>query len=1010
MNKQIASWYKPRLYLLAPWLKVSLACIFVVQAFFLYAQQPFTKATFNFSEIDENTFSYTDTTGFLWLGAYNGLFRFDGTNLLQVNIQDTTSEVRHGQNVQSGLFPGIDGRLWFTTYEALHAYQPVTGEVQTFVVTVDEKVISEGYRAILLNQSSGILWLKANDRLVGFNIHLGVVEHVGPTTQGNYFTTGQDKLGKKVILGMPWYSGENIEVFTLDSLAEVWSKTLVKEPARFINGEYVRPGLFYVGGVYGLYLLELIDGEIRLTKVLSPELPNSLLYDVHYDSFSNDLLLNFTHVGIVAYNLSTSSVSYRVDNGDRSFATSWGDQQGNHWLSTGHGYQIVKPPLETDQSAFGFLSATACSQASSGTIVLTDEYGRAAWVDPQTQLESIHHWLQIDQKGKSFSGYRDTLYSLISNTLQVFDKQTESSSTFRFNRGLGRGITSFGRGKTLAISQKKLGWLHLSADSVRLAALQGSNNFPFGQDYTFLRRLNETTVAVTAGATRLYFAAFRQNRLSLIDSVSIGAEIQDIVVHPIKPDTYFIGTNTGLYSYAGGGLERVTEVSPQETSLAVYALQFDDAGTLWLGTADGLLAFDGENVIRYNSIDGLPTDLIFNSDQVIRHADGSLLFGTNHGLLKVNPNNFKPSTTPARPYVAQLWINKAESEQLSELSSTQSLSIGYHENDLGLRINAAAGATPWEIYTFSAHLTGTQTSDKTIANGGILDYDDLRWGNYELILTAFNHHGLPVGKSSYNITIAPPFYHTWWFRLLALSVIGGGLYLIHYRLVRKAVAEQVRLREIQESITNERDRIAEEVHDDLGGQISSIMFLTQSLLLKPEAKTTLPNEIQRINELSRNSLQNVRDIIFTLDTRRSTLEDLFIQLENVGRESFDDYHIKFVATAELPYGKLILNSKEKRNLTLLVKEAFHNIIKHAGARRVTLSLTQPDPQSYRLCVVDDGIGINNKQAIQESERISFGLQNMERKCLELGATLQITAATPTGTQVLVSGRIKSKKQ
>lgn len=985
---------------------ILLVCIF---SSFLYGQSHQTRAEVHFPKVDENSFTYTDTNGFLWLGAYNGLYRFDGTNLIQVNIQDPNSEVRHGQNVQSDLFPATDGTLWFTTSEALHAYHPVTGKVRTFALAIDEKIISEGYRTILLDQSSGMLWLKASDRLVGFNTNSEFVEHIGPSTQGNFFATGKNKSGNQVILGMPWYNAENIEVFTQDSSAQDWSKILVKEPAKFINGKYIRPGLFFVGGVYGLYQLELMEGEAKLTKVLSPDLPNSTLYDIGYDSLRNELLLNFTKIGVVAYNLSTNTVSYRVENGERNFMTSWNDKQGNNWLSTGQGYQIIKPPLEPINKTFSFLSATDFSQSPSGTIILTDEEGRATWVNPNTELEHTHHWLQTGQRGKPFSGYHDTLFSLFSSSLQVFDKHNETSSAYRFNRELGRGITSFDRGKTLAISQQQVGWLHLSADSVRLAPLGGSTTFPFDQDYTFLRRLNEQTVAVVASATRLYFAAYRQQRLSLIDSVAVGAEVQDVVVHPSQADTYYIGTNTGLWQYAAGKLERIEQIGSSEAPVTVNALSFDHAGTLWLGTDDGLLAYDGKTIIRYNTIDGLPADLIFIPDQVARHTDGRLLFNTNQGVLVVSTKNIKPDTMPAKPYVSQLWINKAESEQLKVLNSTRTLHLGYQENDLRFRINAAAGTLPWETYTFTALLTGDHTSNQTIANGKTLIYDGLHWGDYDLLLIAYNHHGLPVGKTSYTFSIAPPFYQTWWFRFLAVAVVASSLYLVHYSLVRKAVAKQVRLRELQETVVQERDRIAEEVHDDLGGQLSSIMFISQSMLMKGEKLVVDPSELSRINELSKNSLQNVRDIIFTLDTRRSSLEDLFIQLENVGRETFVDHHIEFVATADLSRGNAMLNSKEKRNLTLLVKETFHNIIKHAGASKVTLSLTQPDPQSYRLCVVDNGIGINNKQAIQEPERISFGLQNMERKCQELGATLQITDATPTGTKVLVSGRIKSKK-
>ncbi|MEL7160588.1 MAG: sensor histidine kinase [Bacteroidota bacterium] len=243
------------------------------------------------------------------------------------------------------------------------------------------------------------------------------------------------------------------------------------------------------------------------------------------------------------------------------------------------------------------------------------------------------------------------------------------------------------------------------------------------------------------------------------------------------------------------------------------------------------------------------------------------------------------------------------------------------------------------------------------------------------------------------ITIRPPFTQTWTFRLLLLSGISLIIATTYILLLRQERQKQARLRQQQARIAAERDRIAGEVHDDLGGQLSSIMYLSEELLLT-EAVPGTERELARINELSRGSLQNVRDIIYALDNRRSDLASLGDQLRGAGDEFFRDRKIEYDYAEELNRPDFGLTSRQKRNLTLVVKEAWHNIAKHAHAEQVTVRLREHNG-NLTVTVADDGRGFASPKSASGTG--GYGLDNMHEKAASIGGHLTIDSAPGEGT-------------
>ena len=193
----------------------------------------------------------------------------------------------------------------------------------------------------------------------------------------------------------------------------------------------------------------------------------------------------------------------------------------------------------------------------------------------------------------------------------------------------------------------------------------------------------------------------------------------------------------------------------------------------------------------------------------------------------------------------------------------------------------------------------------------------------------------------------------------------------------------------------ERKRIARELHDDTAQALTSLLvrlrLLERAASLK-DAKVNLGD----LRELTASTLEGVRQL--ALDLRPSVLDDLGLvpalqwQIDNFGQRWGIEVH--FQATG--------LNGRLPADLELVLyrvaQEALTNVAKHAGARRVSVSLERQG-RRLRLAVEDDGRGFRVKRALSSKER-GLGLFGMQERLALVGGKLSIDSRPGSGTKVV----------
>lgn len=198
----------------------------------------------------------------------------------------------------------------------------------------------------------------------------------------------------------------------------------------------------------------------------------------------------------------------------------------------------------------------------------------------------------------------------------------------------------------------------------------------------------------------------------------------------------------------------------------------------------------------------------------------------------------------------------------------------------------------------------------------------------------------------------------------------------------------------QQAVARERERIIADLHDDVGGGLSSIRMMSDLMVLKEGENPESPNFASKISSTAKEIAQRMNTIIWSLNTENDSLQNFAEYVRQYGVSFFDNSGIKFnyKVSADLPE-KIQLSGGQRKNLFLITKESFHNILKHSGATEadVSISLIQ---HKLRMVIQDNGKGLENNNSFGN------GLKNMQKRMNEIGGSFDIHARN--GTVITVS--------
>ena len=273
-----------------------------------------------------------------------------------------------------------------------------------------------------------------------------------------------------------------------------------------------------------------------------------------------------------------------------------------------------------------------------------------------------------------------------------------------------------------------------------------------------------------------------------------------------------------------------------------------------------------------------------------------------------------------------------------------------------------------------------------------MTYPRLPSGHYRFEVKACNEDGVwNETGAALSFVVAPFIWERTWFRASALGVftvfvIAGVRYVSFRRLRRQLEGAQQ-----QAALHRERARIAKDIHDDLGANLTQIALLSDFARQDRESPATVDGHMGNISAKARQAVQSLDEIVWAVNPRNDTLAQRII---HIGQFALDYLQVAGVRCRldfpdELPDREV--SSDARHGLFLVVKEALNNVVKHARADEVRLRLAL-SPEGLRIEIEDDGRGFEGGAGDPWAD----GLRNMRQRTQELGGECRIASQSGAG--------------
>lgn len=186
----------------------------------------------------------------------------------------------------------------------------------------------------------------------------------------------------------------------------------------------------------------------------------------------------------------------------------------------------------------------------------------------------------------------------------------------------------------------------------------------------------------------------------------------------------------------------------------------------------------------------------------------------------------------------------------------------------------------------------------------------------------------------------------------------------------------------------ERDRIAREMHDDIGSALTTILYLCDEL--KTGYKEGPGSPVHRIADTATSVVDKMNEIVWSMNSEYDSIEDLIAYTRQHCAEFLSAHGLRYQLNQPAFTSSLPLTGEQRRNIYLALKEALHNIVKHASASEVCMSFSVID-NSLVVSVGDNGKGF------RQSSAFGNGIKNMRRRMEIIGGRFEINGEQ--GTQI-----------
>jgi signal transduction histidine kinase/ligand-binding sensor domain-containing protein len=455
----------------------------------------------------------------------------------------------------------------------------------------------------------------------------------------------------------------------------------------------------------------------------------------------------------------------------------------------------------------------------------------------------------------------------------------------------------------------------------------------------------------------------------------------------------------------------------------VMGILEDDDGSFWISTKRGLARYNHQTGAYANFFiaDGLPSGEFEPAS--VAASDTALFFGSVRGLVAIPRGSAFPEPAASPTVITDIRTSAGDLEGDRPVWELEELDVPWGE---WLALEFAVMDYSAEHRHHYAYRLGDEAEEWVdLGAHREITFTNLDPGIYDFALRGRNSQGVwSLASPRLRLRIVPPFWMTLWFRsLLVLGIIGAAILWHRVRTAalkkrnielwnlteqrEKARQELDRAferlrrltRRLEEAKEEERKRIARELHDDMGPSLTAVIINLQLLASGPDKEKASQRIADTIDLVDR-MVERIRDL--SLDLRPPLIDELGLvaalsgYLEAQAERTGIDIQLK--------EGKVSRDLPPELEITAfrVVQEAVTNVIRHAGAKKATVTVHQRDGR-LDLIVTDEGRGFNVGDTMEKATAgKALGLLGMQERVSMLGGQVAIESAPGEGTVIRAS--------
>lgn len=938
-----------------------------------------------------------DAKGFLWIATFNGVGRFDGVRFRHYHVANTPSL---SNNLVNALFEDRSGRIWLghdtgdiTVWEN-GAFRAIATDASWQGSPIDQ----------FAEDRQGTVWVRNR---------LGWLLSVQTLAPGAVLHTAHGQRVSDMIsddAGKIWFIGAT-GVFLLDAAAPE-TRTAPQIPLRENTRRQLCParaGGFWVIGASTArrWANGGWTGEIRATPVNA-----RLVFNRWIETREGSLAIGTFDDGLHIFPLQGPHLHLDTAQGlPASYVKALvEDREGNLWAGAGDdGLCRIRPSNVAMVGPPGGWRERAVQ-----TVVATRD--GSVWAGTEgAGIFRLHNgeWTQLDRRAGLTSPGVKSLFEDRTGQLWIglasggFGRMVQGRFQPEFNHSdlqVGAAVFQATDGRMWFGGLRGAAFLEGSSPKFVSSARE---------PLTHVRGFAETPDgAVWMASLGRGLGCYRDGALKVFHRADGLPSDYLWSLHASADGTLWIGTyDRGLARYRDGRFSLIGTAQGLPGNMIGQILE-DDYGALWLGTNGGIARVSrdeldrcAEGVMRrisaesFDLTDGLSTLGLAGGAQntACRAPDGTLWFATEKGLAHLDPRAARPVHLPPPVAIEAYRIDGAET-LIAGPAAPVMMTVPPGSRRLEIDYTGLSLSAPHRI-RFRYRLDGVDADWTEAETRRTAYFSYLRPGHYTFRVQAVpdnDTHTAP--DATLRLHVVPFFWETTWFAvlasLLALFVVVVAVYTVLRIRHRRRLEELARA----QAIERDRTRIAHDLHDKIGSGLTELSFLSHSALAATREPERVASHIREIQGATTEMTEAIDEIVWAVNPSHDSLESLLSYLGRSVQEFAQHTGLQCHIDVPIDREHVGVTAEVRHELYLALREALHNVVKHAGATAVWFALRRTGTE---LCFIleDNGRGLPDRPADDAASRSGVGLESMQQRMARLGGNVTWSSRTGGGTVI-----------